>query len=241
MKPTSQAPPEKPGLSPIDAAIRSLRIRRGIWIVGLLSLGCASVFLANAILIQRNKASTAEAHGNLRSMSCSLAEFDVEYRRFPDAATVASIRERTESVTPMGTLTSNDFLKQGIVAEIQMSETNCYAAIPGARKPDNRMDGNHLLEKGECGYSYIRGQSSKDHPERPLVVTPLIPGTNRFDPKPFNGYAIVLRIGGCRNGDVRVLPINANGEVIDSSGKHILDPANPIWGGEKPVIAWPEL
>jgi hypothetical protein len=28
--------------------------------------------------------------------------------------------------------------------------------------------------------------------------------------------------------------------LIDSSGKHILDPANPIWGGEVPVIAWPE-
>jgi hypothetical protein len=37
-----------------------------------------------------------------------------------------------------------------------------------------------------------------------------------------------------------VLPINKHGEVIDSSGKHILDPANPIWDGEKPVIAWPE-
>jgi hypothetical protein len=30
------------------------------------------------------------------------------------------------------------------------------------------------------------------------------------------------------------------GEVIDSSGKHLLDPSNPIWGGKAPVIAWPE-
>jgi hypothetical protein len=73
------------------------------------------------------------------------------------------------------------------------------------------------------------------------VITPLIPGTARFDPAPFNGYAVILKIGGCSTGDVRVLPINKNGEVFDSTGKHILDPANPIWGGVKPVIAWPEL
>jgi len=69
-------------------------------------------------------------------------------------------------------------------------------------------------------------------------MTPLIPGTNKFDPKPFGGNAIVLRVKGAPRVDV--LPINGNGEVIDSSGKHILDPTNPIWGGEVPVIVWPE-
>jgi hypothetical protein len=73
-----------------------------------------------------------------------------------------------------------------------------------------------------------------------LVVTPLIRGTDRFDPRPFNGVAIVLCIDGAGSRSGPVFPINKHGEVIDSSGKHILDPANPIWGGEVPVIAWPE-
>lgn len=221
-------------------AIRSRRFRRGIWIVGLVSVLFTGVVLRSAFLIQHNKAKTIEAHNNLRSMSSAIFEFDVAYGKYPDGSTVPMVRDNTGSLLPLGSKTSNDFLRQMIAAEIQCSETNCFAAIPGCSKPDNRIDGAHALEKGECGFSYIVGHSSKSNPELPLVVTPLIPGTNRFDPKPFNGYAIILRIGGTRSGSIDVLPINRRGEVPDSSGKHILDPANPIWSGKPPVIAWPE-
>lgn len=236
-----QPPPDAPAPPPSAHAIRSRRKWRALWIVGMITVACVIGFLGNAILVQRNKAKTMEAHNNLRSLSCALLEFDHEYGRFPDASTIAMVRERTESLMPMGTRSANDFIRQMIVAEIQATEVNCYAAIPRTHKPDSRMDGSHALEKGECGFSYITGQSSKSNPDRPLVITPLIPGTDRFDPKPFNGFAIVLRIGGCLSGDVEALPINKNGEVIDSSGKHILDPANPVWGGKPPVIAWPDL
>jgi hypothetical protein len=236
-----QPPPDAPVPPPSAVAIRSRRFRFWIWIVGLVSVACVILVLRNVILVQRNNAFTTEAHANLRAMTCAFGEFDTDYGRFPDASTITEVRDRTGSLTPLGTKTSNDFLRQLIVAEILPTEVACYAAIAGCHKPDNRMGGTLTLEKGECGFSYIVGQSSKDNPERPLVVTPLIPGTNRFDPKPFNGFAIVLIIGGCPGGSVRIEPINKRGEVIDSSGKHILDPANPIWAGEPPVVVWPEF
>ncbi len=195
--------------------------------------------MGNAIRVHRNKAAITEARNDLRSMSCFLLEFDSAYGKFPDASTINLVREQSGSSVQLGTETSNDYFRQLIAAQMIHSETPFYARIPETHRPDNVFDPAHALEKGEVGYSYIVGLSSKSNPARPLVVTPLIPGTDRFDPKPFNGYAIVLTVGGGRT--VLVLPINKNGEVIDSSGKHILDPANPIWGGEKPVIAWPDL
>lgn len=199
------------------------------------------VMAYTAIRRQRIRADTMEATSNLRSMSMALYEFETAYGAFPNGKTSAEVKGNTESVLPLGSKTSNDFFRQLIAAEVCQSEGIFYARIPGTHKPDNVFkDGSTAMAKGEVGFSYIVGLSSAGHPKRPLVVTPLIPGTNRFDPKPFNGYAVVLTTdcSGTRSGPV--FPINKNGEVIDASGKHILDPANPIWGGKVPVIAWPE-
>jgi hypothetical protein len=151
------------------------------------------------------------------------------------------VAELTDSKLPLGAKSSNDIFRQLIAAEICQSEAMFYARIPGARKPDNVFtDASNALVKGEVGYSCIVGLNSRSNPECPLVVTPLIPGTHKFDPNPFDGRAIVLRVKGGSGGRIEFLPINSNGEVIDASGKHLLDPANPIWGGVPPVIAWPE-
>ncbi|MEO7101687.1 MAG: hypothetical protein ABI162_20215 [Luteolibacter sp.] len=234
-----QPPQNFPVPPPSEHALRSRRKWRALWIVGLVSVVCVIFMLWNAFNIQRIKVATTEAHNNLRSLSCSLFEFDSRYGRYPDASTIAEVCQETGALLPSGAKTSNDFLRQLLAAGIFQSETVLYANIKGTHRPDNVFTPSHALEKGECGFSYIVGLSSKSNPGRPLVVTPLIPGTDRFDPVPFKGYAIVLRVDG--GPTVLVLPITKNGEVIDSSGKHILDPTNPIWGGEKPVIAWPDL
>jgi hypothetical protein len=64
----------------------------------------------------------------------------------------------------------------------------------------------------------------------------MISGTDRFDPKPFDGKAVILKL----DNSVTSVPINKNGHVI-VDGKNLFDPANPIWKGKPPVIAWPEL
>lgn len=233
-----QPPPDAEVPPPGAAAIRSRRFLKGIWLVGLGSMLCLLVVTYLAARRYRIKADTMEARNNLRSMSFAFFEFEKAYGTYPNASTAAEVKMNTETILPLGAKFSNDIFRQLIAAEICQSEAVFYAKIPGARKPDNVFsDGSNALVKGEVGYSCIVGLNSRSNSARPLVVTPLIPGTNRFDPKPFAGNAIILRVN---SSGANVLPINGNGEVIDSSGKHILDPANPIWGGETPQIVWPE-
>ena len=53
---------------------------------------------------------------------------------------------------------------------------------------------------------------------------------------PFGGKAVMLNV----NYGMRSLPIDKDGHVI-INGMNLMDPANPIWEGNPPVIAWPDL
>lgn len=135
----------------------------------------------------------------------------------------------------MGTKTSNDFFRQLMGAWIVQSEPMFYAQIKDARIPDNLMDPAHALTKGEVGFAYLAGLAVEGNPSRPIVVTPLIPGTDRFDPKPFDGRAVILKM----DNSATLVPIRKGGHVL-LNGQNILDPSHPIWDGKPPVIAWPE-
>jgi hypothetical protein len=190
---------------------------------------------------QRTKANLTEARNNLRSMSSAMYEFETAYGALPNAETAKRVIENTDSKLRLGDESANAIFRQLIAAEICQSEAVFYAKVPGTRKPDNDFSRpEKALAKGEVGYSYVLGQSSRSPAETPIVVTPLVPGTNRFDPKPFKGRAVVMRVGSLKNGGIDVLPINPRGEVIDPSGKHLLDAEHPLWGGKAPVIVWPE-
>lgn len=165
-----------------------------------------------------------------------LFEFESEYGKFPDASTIAAVKAKSGSLLPLGTKTSNDYFRQLIASGIAQNEQFFYADIAKVRKPDGLIDPSHAIGKGECGYSYLSGLSSQGNPSRPIVVTPLIPGTNRFDPKPFEGKAVILKL----DNSVSSLPINKDGHVI-LNGRNMMDPHHPIWQGHAPVIAWPDL
>jgi hypothetical protein len=177
-----------------------------------------------------------EEVNNARQIGMALYEFETEYGKFPDATTIAAVRSKTGSTLPLGTTSSNDFFRQLMASGIAQSEAMFYAKGRGANKPDGLMDGSQALAKGECGFSYLMGLSSKGNPSRPIVVAPMIPGTDRFDPKPFEGKAVLLRL----DNSATSLPIDKDGHVI-VVGKNLFDPTNPIWEGKPPVIAWPEL
>jgi hypothetical protein len=207
-----------------------------LW-VGLFSIGGLLVYLCFPTVIRSYKdPAPIEAVNNARQIGLALFEFDTEYGKFPDATTIAAVKRKTGSPLPLGTKSSNDFFRQLIAAEILRIESVFYAKINGCKKPDNRIGAGKALAKGECGFSYIAGLSSKGNPSRPLVVTPLIPGTTRFDPTRFHGKAIIFRM----DNSATSMPINGAGHVM-SNGMNLLDPANPVWGGEKFTIAWPEL
>ena len=154
----------------------------------------------------------------------------------PSETTIKPVGLKTGTRLHLGTQSSNDYLRQLIAAGYITDERAFYAPIKGSNKPDTLMDGAQAIAKGECGFAYVIGPESGARPFQPLLVTPLIPGTHRFDPKPFDGRAVIYRT----DGTVMSEPIDKNGHVPDAAGRDLLDPANPIWNGKQPVIAWPE-
>ena len=224
--------------------MRAMAKTSRVW-MGWLAFSVTATFVFVCIYLpvskRRNEVYLNEARSNMRSMSCAMGEFDSAYGAFPNAETAKRVVELTESELQVGAGSANEIFRQLIAAEICPSETVFYAKIPGAHQPDHDLSPpDKALAKGEVGFSYILGQSSRCPAETPLVITPLVPGTNRFDPKPFRGRALVMRVGSVKHGNIDVLPINPRGEVIDSSGKHLLAAGNPLWAGKAPFIVWPE-
>lgn len=194
------------------------------------------LLLAPLVLRSPRGADQTEAVNNARQIGLALFEFETEYGRFPDATTVAAVKGKTGTLLPLGTKSSNDFFRQLLASGIAMGEPMFYAKSRDTLKPDGLMAGSQALEKGECGFTYFLGATMGDTFGRPLIVAPMIPGTDRFDPKPFEGRAVLLRL----DNSAISLPIDKDGHVI-LNGRNLMDPHHPIWDGHAPVIAWPEL
>ena len=233
-----QPPPDAPAPPPSEEALRSRRWWRRIWITGTVSilLILLAGLSAPLVLRSRKKSDLTEAVNNARQIGVTMIAFQEEYGKFPDATTIAAVQSNTGSLLPMRTTTSNDFFRQLFAAGMTQSEAMFYSKIDGTRKPDEIINGGHLLTKGECGFTYFLGAKPSDNPRRPLVVTPMIPGTDRFDPERFKGKAVVLRL----DQSVITLPIDKDGHArLD--GINMMAPHHPIWDGHAPVIAWPDL
>ena len=230
----AQPPPDISAPLPSEHALRSHRIRNAIWIGGIVSV--LVVLTAPMVFRSRKDADAIEAWNNARQIGIALAEFEMEFDSMPDASTTAAVQAESGSDLDLGTRSSNDFFRQLIASGIAQSEPMFYAKINGTRKPDGVFTKGEALKDRECGFTYFLGAKTTDNPERPLVVTPMIPGTDRFDPKPFKGKAVVLR----RDNSVFSLPIDQNGHLM-IHGRNLMDPNHPIWDGHSPVIAWPEL
>lgn len=233
-----QPPPDAPAPPPSEAALLSKRKWNQLLTVGFVSLGILVLLVLTAPLILRrpSRGVQTEAVNNARQIGLALFEFETEYGKFPDATTVAAVRGKTGTLIPLGTKFSNDFFRQLLASGITTSEQMFYAKTGDTRKPDGLMAGSQALEKRECGFTYFLGATQSDTPSRPLVVAPMIPGTDRFDPKPFKGKAVILKL----DNSVTSLPIDKNGHVI-FLGRNLMDPHHPIWEGHAPVIAWPEF
>lgn len=233
-----QPPPNALAPPPSEAALRSRRKWGWLQIVGIVSIILCLALLSRPAVISgcSIKPNHNEAVNNARQIGLALFEFETEYGKLPDATTVAAVRGKTSTLLSQGVKSSNDFFRQLLAGGIAPSEAMFYAKNRGMHKPDGLMAGSQALEKGECGFTYFLGTIKSDTPSRPLIVAPMIPGTDRFDPKPFEGKAVVLRL----DNSVTSLPINKDGHVI-LNGRNLMDPHHAIWQGHAPVIAWPEL
>jgi hypothetical protein len=211
--------------------------KSGVWIVGIIGI---VVFLAQPprlVCGLRKKPNQTEAINNARQIGLALSEFQDEFGQLPDIDTIGRVRQKTGTDLKLGTRSSNDFFRQLMAGGMAQSESMFYAKISGTHKPDNVFVGGKSLEKGECGFTYLMGATKRTNPARPIAVTPMIPGTDRFDPKPFEGKAVVLKA----DNSVTSFPIALKTGHVMVNGKNLMDPSNPVWEGSAPVIAWPEL
>jgi hypothetical protein len=173
---------------------------------------------------------------NSRQIGLMLLEFETEYGSFPSGKTQKKVEEATGAKLPADDKSSNSMFRQFFAAGITQSEEPFHAKIPGVKKGDNDMAAGNLLDRGENAFAYIAGMNAGGNLSRPIVVCPLIPGTTKFDPKPFGGKAIILRVD-C---SVQMLPIQADGRVLEK-GVELLSKDNPLWKGVAPDIRYPDL
>ncbi len=223
--PTPQTPPPK----------RRVSNRAILGALFLVIAIATAPFLSLTITRNRKAADLDEAYRHLRSLSILLYAFDEEYGSFPDASTAVDVKDSTGTSLTLGDSSSNQLFRQ-LLATVCRAESIFWAKTSSdSTRPDNIIDSDATaLAPGECSFSYVSGLSSADT-GAPVVMTPLIPGTTRFDPKPFARKAVVFFVGD----DVQILPIDPDGRVL-INGRDLFDLAQPYWRGKTPDLKWPE-
>lgn len=209
-------------------------------ITGYISLAIFMVAMvagltAPMVIRQKKKADQTEAISNARQISMALMEFESEYGSMPNAATAQLVAEATGEPAISGS-SSNARFRQLFQAGITQSEVIFYAKTSSTTKPDGVIFGDNALASGECGFGYIENIRTEDPTTRPIALAPFKPGSQEFDPMPFDGKAIVL----WSDGSVRAYSIDrTSGEAI-VDGQNLLDPTHPVWGGSPPSLLLPE-
>jgi hypothetical protein len=182
------------------------------------------------------KANATEATNNARQIGLMLIEFETEYGFFPSEKTLADVEETSGNKLPALDKSSNTLFRQLFAAGITVTEAPFFANIPGVMKGGDQNEPSEALATGKNAFAYIAGLNAAGNPARPLVVCPLIPGTTKFDPKPFGGKAIILRC----DLSVLALPIEKDGTVL-KDGVELLSKDHPAWNGKVPDIRHPDL
>ncbi|MGJ8643103.1 MAG: hypothetical protein ACSHX9_06825 [Luteolibacter sp.] len=173
---------------------------------------------------------------NARHTGLALFSFLNDYGSFPNASTAVDVTKHnpTHSLNLSGN-SSNAAFRQLFAAGFTDSEEIFYARIPAITKPDGDFTPGNCLSKGENAFAYISGLSSSSGGSTPILLCPLIPGTTKFDPEPFDGKAVIL----CVDQSVRKWDIHKDGHIYDK-GVNLLSAKHPFWKGKAPDICYPE-
>lgn len=211
----------------------SKNLELAIGLIILISLiACALVYMD----MQQRDSSREQAFSNMRSFSSGLFAFESDYGSFPNEETAIEVtRDFPSHGYNLRGKSSNAAFRQLLASGIIQSDIPFYAKIVGSIEPDGNIGSGEALKKGEVGFSYISGLSTIGNPNTPLVLTPLIPGTTKFDPKPFRGKAIIMYI----DLSLRIYEISDDGHIYDK-GIDILSSKHPVWKGKTPDIWYPE-
>ncbi len=170
-----------------------------------------------------------QATSNTRQIYIALTEFDQDYGKFPDEDLITKHPEKFRGIMSDG---SNRYLGMLISSQSAPNEEIFYAEGKGIKKPDTNVNEGHILEPGECGFTYIRGQSSKDHASRVLLLASTDDSGMVFDYKIYDHKAVILNI----DGSVKTLNIGKDTKRVrvDNGRKDLFDTgAGTVWGDMK--------
>jgi type II secretory pathway pseudopilin PulG len=232
-----QPPPNAPPPPPGPEAVKSRLTMNRIIVTGIGSIVVLVLmgFLAPVFLKSAKASPRTEAINNIKQIGLALQEFDSTYGCFPDASTAARVKEDTKTPLTLGTTSSNQLFRQ-LLATGWKSEKPFYAKRKGSHRPDDLFaDDAHALAPGECSFAYIAGLSSSMDPDTPVAMTPMIPGTTRFDATIYGDRAVILKV----DNSAFTLPIDSAGHAR-LNGMDVFDPRQTFWHGKAPDIKWPE-
>lgn len=184
-----------------------------------------------------NSAARTEALSNGRQLHMTLAAFSEKYGTFPSSGTLQKIVAE-KKITEFPLVTSNDYLRQFVASGLSKSDRIGWCHHPkvtGKRADDILFPLDQAFAPGECGFSYVTGLSANSPPDMPVLLAPMIPGTTLFDPEPFKGKAVIVRV----NGTVTAEAIMEDGRVNTGMGKTLFDPDAPHWHGTTPYVVHP--
>jgi len=207
------------------------------WLFLTVTLVVLAGLTAPMVIRCKKKPEQTGATSNLRQIGLALFEFETEYGAFPNDKTSAMVaKTHPDHGYDLSGTSSNALFRQLFAAGITRSEQMFYAQIDGTKKPDGDFDKGESLDPGEVAFGYIAGLSTAGNPARVVAFCPIIPGTDRFDPKPFEGKAVVLRV----DNSVASLNIDENGHAI-VFGSNLLSSENELWNGKPLDIRYPEF
>ena len=239
-----QPPPNAPPPPPNEAAQRSQRWNKAIWVFGSTSI-IVTLLIAGILTTPSNRSKPnpiPESTTNLRQIGLALLEFETEFGTTPSAATIPQVNTTNPSHgLTLGTHSSNDFFRQLFAADMAYSETMFWTRrnSSSSKKPDNIFTGPEALKPGECSFAYILGQTLSTGAKSPIALYPLIPGTPKFDYKLAKDHLESKAIILWTDNSVTSLPIDSTGKVL-INGKDLFDPTQPFWHGTPPAIKWPD-
>lgn len=223
-----------------DSSQAPSRRKTVVYLILCLILLATFFFITKPMVITSSKKSEwLQALLNARNVGVALQIFEENYGSYPNETTINEVRQNTGSDLHLGTKSSNDYFRQLFAAEIIDSEIAFYTSSARTRKPDNRIDDEHLLQPGECAFTYMIGANKDSNPQTPLAAFPMLAGQTLFDLETsqqfYDGKVVILE----NDGSARSRTIEEDGRVL-INGKDIFDPSQPFWNGKAPVIKWPE-
>ncbi|MBT8043406.1 MAG: hypothetical protein KJO79_00525 [Verrucomicrobiae bacterium] len=182
---------------------------------------------------QKRKAEMTRTTMKAKQIFYLMMAFDQDWGVFPNDATAnndVSLKGYTGKY-------SNDYLGQLVAGGYTKAESIFFVkggSQTELKKPDEDVTTKaKTLAAGECGFAYYKGLSTRKSARLPLLMTPMTGKGFKFDPKPYDGMAVVLHV----DGSVQHYQIDENGDAVRGNGKKLFEggEGNP-WGSKGPEL-----